>query len=128
MWMQYSEQHWPEVENLNQAVERLWYELDKLSFDVEHHSIYEDSYADEETNTYYMKLSEKYKLGAALCQRYLHRMLDLVDFCHVMVDAKLKSFLVKIRPYMPENIIAMFNLNETSDYDSEVEIDSDRDV
>lgn len=123
MWMQYSADHWPQAENLNSAVDRLLCELNALSFDCLHESNYgNECFYDEESAMEYLNKSEKYSLGANLCQKYLCNILDLDEFCTLMVLGDLKNFLVELEPHLPEDILIKFKLKDA------VPISDDNDV
>ncbi|KAJ8953838.1 hypothetical protein NQ318_006700 [Aromia moschata] len=117
MWMQYSASHWPVAENLNLAVERMSCELNALSFEYHHETVYGNSAFDEESVTYYMKESEKCDLGAKICQKYIYNVLDLDEFCTLMVLADLKRFLENISHFLPEDIVNKFQLNDPPSYE-----------
>ncbi|KAJ8949409.1 hypothetical protein NQ318_007508 [Aromia moschata] len=117
MWMQYSASQWPVAENLNLAVERMSCELNALSFEYHHETVYGNSAFDEESVMYYMKESEKYDLGAKLCQKYIYNVLDLDEFCTLMVLANLKCFLANISHFLPEDVVNKFQLNDPPSYE-----------
>ncbi|KAJ8939485.1 hypothetical protein NQ318_022539 [Aromia moschata] len=117
MWMQYSASHWPVAENLNLAVERMSCELSALSFEYYHETVNGNSAFDEESVTYYMKESEKCDLGAKLCQKYIYNVLDLDEFCTLMVLADLKRFLENISHFLSEDIVNKFQLNDPPSYE-----------
>lgn len=119
MWMQYAAQQWPEPETLELAIERLSCELNALSFDSDHEAAYGNSCFDEESVMYYQNQAEKYNLGAQLCQKYIYGILELDEFCTLMVLADLKSFLVKIGHHLSEEVLIKFELNESNNDDAD---------
>ncbi|XP_023311895.1 uncharacterized protein LOC111692239 [Anoplophora glabripennis] len=108
-----------EWEHLNLSIDGLLWELNSTAWTELENANY---CLEEEDKAYHMNNVDKCSLGVNLCQRYIYGILNIEEFCNAMIDAGLKGFLNKISSHLPEDILNMFGLNETSDYESDGEV------
>lgn len=123
MWMQYAAEGWVKATDIDTSVERLGCELYALSMDSLHAANYDlDCCFDSDNVQCLLKDSEKYSSGSNLCQKYLHGILTIEEFCEQITEIELKRFLCDLRQYLPKEIIEKYQLDQdTQENDGEEE-------
>lgn len=111
MWMHYSAQSAPKVEDIKTGVARLCYDLNNLSMDALHATNYDLSicFNDEEVS-HYTNRSERYARGSTICNQYCQGEITLEQFCERMMWNNLKYFLYGVAKYLPDHIIEKYQL------------------
>lgn len=113
--MQYSAQRWPVADDIDSAIQRLASELSVLSMDALHAANYDLTVCfNEDAIKRTVEDSERYSVGANLCNKYTEGMLNLHEFCDLMNRIDLRNFLYVIEEYLPKDILEKYQL-ETSD-------------
>ncbi|KAJ8970630.1 hypothetical protein NQ317_006629 [Molorchus minor] len=118
MWMQYSSDTYPMVEDIKSAVQRLACQLRDLSIDSEHATNYDLSVCfDDAAVQALLENAKTYKCGENLCHKFTEGLLNLEEFCELMYRVDLKRFLYEITGYLPEHILEQYKLQLPDDED-----------
>ncbi|KAJ8974987.1 hypothetical protein NQ317_003176 [Molorchus minor] len=118
MWMQYSSDTYPLVEDIKSAVQRLACQLHDLSKDSEHATNYDLSVCFNDAAVQdLLENAKTYKCGENLCHKFTEGLLNLEEFCELMYRVDLKRFLYEITGYLPEHILEQYKLRLPDDED-----------
>lgn len=113
--MSYSAETWVKAEDLDSSIHRLSNELYDLCMELVRAINCDDYCLDEDEVRRLGGDSERYSDGANLCNKYLHGIVDLEEFCEQLVQMGLKRFLYTIDEYLPKEMIEKYRLNQSDD-------------